>query len=81
LAAEEDPQDGFARLEATSAEFGLGRALLTLGTPDVVEEGCGALRRVDSHWDGLRSRGELPANEAAELESLESWLARCPPAK
>jgi non-specific serine/threonine protein kinase/serine/threonine-protein kinase len=77
-AAEEDPQDGFARLEATSAEFGLGRALLTLGTPDVVAEGCAALRRVENHWNDLRSRGELPANEAAELDSLASWLARCP---
>ncbi len=76
---EEDPENEYARLELASAEHGLGRALLTLGTPDTVAEGCAALHRVQGRWTELRSKEELPANEAEELDSLGKWLASCPP--
>jgi non-specific serine/threonine protein kinase/serine/threonine-protein kinase len=81
LALAEDPRYGFARLEVASAEHGLGQALVTLGTRRDVAEGCAALRRAESYWSELRSKGDLPANEAEALDLMPSWLARCPPGR
>jgi tetratricopeptide (TPR) repeat protein len=77
-AAAEDPANSFARLQAASAEHGLGRVLLARGTPSSLEEGCGALRRVEAFWVGLRAQGRLPADEQAELAQLPARLTRCP---
>jgi non-specific serine/threonine protein kinase/serine/threonine-protein kinase len=74
----EDPGYTFARLEAAYAEHGLARALLAQGTRESVTEGCAGLERVRQFWEGLRAKGELPAGEVTQLESLPRWLARCP---
>jgi non-specific serine/threonine protein kinase/serine/threonine-protein kinase len=73
----EDPGLGFARMQMASAEFGLGRVLLA-GKPPASSEGCQTLRRVRTYWKGLQEKGELPAEDAAELVRLETFLARCP---
>jgi non-specific serine/threonine protein kinase/serine/threonine-protein kinase len=76
-AVAEDPGLGFARLQMASAEFGLARALLA-GKPPASSEGCETLRRVRAYWKGLQEKGALPAGETTELETLETFLARCP---
>jgi tetratricopeptide (TPR) repeat protein len=76
-AIQDDPQYDYAQLEAASAEFGLGRALVTLGTPDALSEGCAMLQRVQAIWDDRRSKGNLPPDETEELERMSRWLARC----
>jgi hypothetical protein len=65
-------------MESASVEHGLARALLSQGTRESVAEGCADLERVKAFWGGLRDKGELPAAEAKELETVPSLLARCP---
>jgi hypothetical protein len=67
----------FGRLKAAAVEYGLGRSLVAQGTPAGMTEGCAALERVGKYWDGLRSQGQLPPDEAADRASLNGWLARC----
>jgi non-specific serine/threonine protein kinase/serine/threonine-protein kinase len=80
-AVAEDPRYTFARLQAASAEHGLGRALVAQRTTQSLAEGCARLESVRTYWSGLHAEGELPPGEAADLASLEGWLARCVPTR
>ena len=80
-AVSEDPQNGFARLQAASGEHGLGRALLAQSSAQSLAEGCAALERVRVYWSRLQSKGELPPGETVELQNLPSLLARCGPVR
>jgi hypothetical protein len=76
-AVDEDPQNGFARLQMASAEFGLALSQQD-GPPAAVREACETLRRVRTFWKALEAKGELPSGERAELPRLETALGRCP---
>ena len=77
-AADADPQNRYAQLEAAAAEYGLGRALLAEGSRPAIAEGCASLARVQEFWTGLEGAGSLPAGETEDLEQrLPALRARC----